>query len=66
VAELRVEVIQADGAVGITQEYPLHRRTRLLWALRDADLPEEHWAGVLGQRALVGGEELLWDDLTAG
>jgi acyl-CoA dehydrogenase len=57
---------QVHGAVGITLEYPLHRRTRLLWALRDADLPEEHWAGVLGECALVGGEELLWDDLTAG
>lgn len=56
---------QLHGAIGITEEYALHRSTRALWALRDADLPEHDWAVLLGGLALDGGEEQLWDDLTA-
>lgn len=55
---------QLHGAMGITQEYGLHPLTRLLWALRDADLPEEHWARVLGEQVLDGGEPHLWAELT--
>lgn len=56
---------QLHGAIGITQEYGLHPLTRLLWALRDADRPEEHWATVLGEHVLAGGETHLWNELTA-
>jgi alkylation response protein AidB-like acyl-CoA dehydrogenase len=56
---------QLHGAMGITMEYSLHPLTRTLWAARDADLPEEHWAGLLGGLVLNNGEELLWDELTA-
>lgn len=56
---------QLHGAMGITQEYALHRLTRLLWALRDADLPEEHWATAFGEQVLEAGEPHLWDELTA-
>ena len=56
---------QLHGAIGITQEYGLHPLTRLLWALRDADRPEEHWAIVLGERVLATGEPHLWNELTA-
>jgi acyl-CoA dehydrogenase len=56
---------QLHGALGITQEYDLHPVTRLLWATRDADLPEEHWAATLGAAALAGGEESVWSELTA-
>lgn len=55
---------QLHGAIGITEEYALHRATRSLWALRDADLPEQDWAVLLGGLALDGGESHLWDDLT--
>ncbi len=56
---------QLHGAIGITQEYGLHPRTRLLWALRDADRSEEHWATVLGEHVLAAGETYLWKELTA-
>ena len=56
---------QLHGAIGITHEYGLHPLTRLLWALRDADRPEEHRATVLGQRVLDAGESCLWDELSA-
>ncbi|MFR9807120.1 acyl-CoA dehydrogenase family protein [Pseudonocardia sp. RS010] len=56
---------QLHGALGITTEYPLHPLTRLLWATRDADLPEQEWAQMLGRRVLAGGEQALWDELTA-
>lgn len=56
---------QLHGALGITLEYRLHPVTRTLWALRDVDLPEDHWATRLGTVVLEGGETALWDDLTA-
>lgn len=55
---------QLHGAMGITEEYPLHRFTRILWAARDADLAEHRWAELLGTGAMRG-EQTLWDDLTA-
>lgn len=57
---------QLHGAMGITREYGLHPLTRLLWAERDADLPEQHWAELLGGLVLDGGEDRLWCELTAG
>jgi acyl-CoA dehydrogenase len=56
---------QLHGALGITREYALHPLTRLLWATRDADLPEHAWAARLGERVLAGGEPSLWDEITA-
>ncbi|MFJ8812952.1 acyl-CoA dehydrogenase family protein [Amycolatopsis thermoflava] len=56
---------QLHGAMGITREYPLHRLTRLLWAWRDADAPEADWAARLADRAIEGGEQFMWEDLTA-
>lgn len=55
---------QLHGALGITAEYGLHTTTRALWALRDADRPEEYWATVLGERVLDSGEAHLWEVLT--
>ncbi|MGQ0624623.1 MAG: acyl-CoA dehydrogenase family protein [Sporichthyaceae bacterium] len=56
---------QLHGAIGTTAEYALHHLTRLLWAGRDVDLPEPHWAAQLGSQALEAGEEDVWDTLTA-
>jgi acyl-CoA dehydrogenase len=56
---------QLHGALGITIEYRLHPVTRTLWALRDADAPEEYWATLLGSVVLERGESVLWDELTA-
>lgn len=55
---------QLHGAIGITQEYPLHRLTLRLWAWRDADLTEREWSALLGEHAVNDGEEALWSSLT--
>lgn len=51
---------QLHGAMGVTQEYPLHRLTSMIWATRDADLPEREWLRRTGQQVLAGGEDALW------
>jgi alkylation response protein AidB-like acyl-CoA dehydrogenase len=56
---------QLHGAIGVTAEYPLHRFTKRLWAWRDADTAECEWSALLGERAARGGEEALWQELTA-
>jgi acyl-CoA dehydrogenase len=56
---------QLHGAIGITQEYPLHRLTRRLWAWRDAETSEREWALRLGKAVLSAGELGLWDSLSA-
>ncbi|MFE2985727.1 acyl-CoA dehydrogenase family protein [Streptomyces sp. NPDC055092] len=56
---------QLHGAVGITQEYPLHALTRRLWAWRDAVAPPSVWARELGARAADAGETGMWTELTA-
>ena len=56
---------QLHGAMGITEEYPLHRLTRRLWSWRDAVASERHWAESLGRRAAEAGETGVWTRLTA-
>jgi acyl-CoA dehydrogenase len=56
---------QLHGAIGTTREYSLHHLTRMLWALRDADLPEQAWRAGLGARAVTAGEDQVWNVLTA-
>ena len=56
---------QLHGAMGITQEYPLHRLTRRLWAWRDTETAEHEWARSLGAAAVAGGEPALWDKISA-
>jgi acyl-CoA dehydrogenase len=56
---------QLHGAMGITDEYPLHRYTRRLWAWRDSVAAERQWAEELGDRAAGMGEAGLWTRLTA-
>jgi len=52
------------GAIGITEEYPLHRYTRALWAQRDADRAEREWSARIGATAVALDEDVLWDQLT--
>jgi acyl-CoA dehydrogenase len=59
------EAHQLHGAMGMTEEYPLHRFTRLLWAWRDAGMSERWWAEILGEKALAAGENGIWEQLTA-
>ncbi|MFD9395185.1 acyl-CoA dehydrogenase family protein [Streptomyces sp. NPDC060000] len=56
---------QLHGALGITQEYPLHHVTRRLWAWRDAVAGERAWTDELGRRAADRGETAVWTQLTA-
>lgn len=55
---------QLHGAIGITEEYALHHRTRRLWAWRDAVATEHDWSRRLG-RGAAAGEAALWGALTA-
>lgn len=57
---------QLHGAIGTTLEYPLHRLTKSIWARRDRTLSQHAAARSLGQRALAGGEQSLWNTLTGG
>ena len=56
---------QLHGAIGVTAEYPLHRFTTRLWSWRDADLDQRAWSVLLGTAALLGGEAMFWEQLTA-
>lgn len=57
---------QVHGAMGVTEEYPLHRLSKSLWRWRDAAGGEAAWAAVLGDRYLRTAQPLwarLIDDL---
>lgn len=55
---------QIHGAIGFTQEYPLHLWTRRLWSWREEYGNEAHWAQALGQRCVAQGADALWERLT--
>jgi acyl-CoA dehydrogenase len=55
---------QLHGAMGTTNEYPLHRYTTRLWAWRDEDHSEHEWSTLLGSLATTEGEETLWRTTT--
>ena len=56
---------QVHGAMGFTQEYPLHHATRRLWAWRDEYGNETHWATKIGAQVVEAGAKQLWPLLTA-
>lgn len=56
---------QLHGAIGVSDEYVLHRYTRRLWAWRDEYGGESEWAGRLGARLVDRGPGALWPWLTA-
>ena len=51
---------QVFGALGFTQEHPLHRLTRRLWAWRDEVGRPEYWQCELGGIVLAAGADGLW------
>lgn len=55
---------QVHGAMGYSHEYPLHFRTRRLWAWRDEFGSERLWQISVGRRVARRGGSLLWRDLT--
>lgn len=56
---------QVHGAIGFSEEYPLHLLTRRLWSWRDEDGSEAHWAAHLAGWAQSQPERGLWPALTA-
>ncbi|MDD3649972.1 acyl-CoA dehydrogenase family protein [Immundisolibacter sp.] len=56
---------QVHGAMGFTQEYPLHHATRRLWSWRDEAGNEALWAQRLGRRLAAAGADALWPLTTA-
>ncbi len=50
---------QVHGAIGMTQEYPLHHFTRRLWAWRNEWGTERQWSGSLGREVVARGPQIL-------
>ena len=55
---------QVHGAIGVTDEYPLHHATLRLWSWREEYGNEAHWAARLGGITQKRGADLLWPTLT--
>jgi acyl-CoA dehydrogenase len=55
---------QVHGAIGFTQEHPLHRLTRRLVGWRSEFGGDRFWAQRLGRRVANLGPEGLWPELT--
>jgi acyl-CoA dehydrogenase len=55
---------QVHGAIGFTQEYPLHPLTRSLIRWRSECGSDAYWAGILGGLACANGGEGLWAEMT--
>jgi alkylation response protein AidB-like acyl-CoA dehydrogenase len=56
---------QIHGAIGMTQEYELHRHTRALYAWSSEYGTEDEWSGRLGRDLLGTGAADLWLRLSA-
>lgn len=57
-------VHQVHGAIGFTQEHPLHFATRRLWAWREQFGSDAEWAQRLGRAAIRAGATGFWPALT--
>lgn len=55
---------QVHGAIGFTQEYPLHRYTRSLMLWRSSAGNDAYWANRIGGMVAPLGGSGLWIDLT--
>ena len=55
---------QVHGAMGYTQEHPLHFATRRLWAWRDEFGGEAYWQERVGRIVCERGGDALWLGLT--
>jgi acyl-CoA dehydrogenase len=51
---------QVHGAIGFTQEHPLHFATRRLWSWRDEFGHEPYWQERVGRLVCGAGGEALW------
>lgn len=55
---------QAHGAIGFTQEYPLHPFTRRLNRWRTDNGNDRYWSQILGAAVFELGADGLWDEIT--
>lgn len=55
---------QVHGAIGVTDEYPLHHATLRLWSWREEYGNESEWAVMLGGITQKRGADQLWPALT--
>jgi acyl-CoA dehydrogenase len=55
---------QVFGALGFTQEHPLHHLTRRVWSWQHEVGAADHWYGELGAGALAAGSARFWSFLT--
>lgn len=55
---------QLHGAMGYSQEHPLHLRTRRLWTWREEYGSERDWQVRIGRKVCSGGSSALWPELT--
>jgi acyl-CoA dehydrogenase len=56
---------QAHGAMGMTQEYPLHQLSRRLWAWR-AEYGDRHWPARIGRAVLAHHPDHLYEVVADG
>ncbi len=56
---------QLHGAIGITEEYGLHRYTLRLWAWRSEFGNDRYWAQKIGKYVLTHSDESAWALITA-
>jgi acyl-CoA dehydrogenase len=56
---------QVHGAIGFTEEYPLHPLTRRLWTWRSEFGSDGHWSAILGDIICERGADNFWPDMTA-
>jgi len=56
---------QVHGAMGFTQEHPLHLATKRLWSWRERFGSDAQWADVLGKLAIGNGGKAFWTSLTS-
>ena len=57
---------QAHGAMGMTQEYPLHHYSRRLWSWRTEYGGTREWSRWVGQAAIAQGADGLYPLVTGG
>lgn len=55
---------QVHGAIGITEEFGLHRQTQRLWAWRAEFGNDRHWSRALGSQVLALPDGDVWRFLT--
>jgi len=56
---------QLHGAIGFTQEFSLHPRTRRLWSWRTEAGNDRYWAGRLAAHVGARGADKAWNDIAA-